>query len=41
VLAVTSVLSALTYRYVEAPALRLKFSSRRHKTPPSQLEAAP
>jgi peptidoglycan/LPS O-acetylase OafA/YrhL len=42
--AVTGVASALTYRFVEAPALRLKFRRRGDVTEPmpaSQIEAAP
>jgi peptidoglycan/LPS O-acetylase OafA/YrhL len=43
VLAVTGGLSLLTYRFVEAPALRLKFSSRAGQEAPSvgQVQAAP
>lgn len=41
VLMVTGVLSALTYRFVELPALRLKLGSSRQETPPSRMEAAP
>lgn len=42
--AVTGIASALTYRFVEAPALRFKFGRRggvRESVPAAQIEAAP
>jgi peptidoglycan/LPS O-acetylase OafA/YrhL len=42
---VTGVAAALTYRFVEAPALRAKFSTRRQRAPaavpPAEIQAAP
>jgi peptidoglycan/LPS O-acetylase OafA/YrhL len=46
VLTVTGILSALTYRYIEAPALKVKFARREdprseRKPPSSDVQAAP